>query len=355
MRPELARAIVVTLGAALAIAGTAHAQGGPGAKGVIHKISERGETYEDLAEHYYGRRYLALHLRLFNRRAEPLAKGTSIIIPTWVTVPAKRGQTLEQLAELHLSDAIRADYLAELHGLKGGERTLPPAGTRIAVVPSLRHPVRPGESLKTIARLYYRDANPRRLKLLMAFNGLASPALKPSMLLRIPLDEPEFEASAVAARAKRAFARGAPVEVAEADPKPAATAKKRPRPRFERPAGREGEQDDGAFDGVKLADPATAADAGDAEREALDRTCDDGEWAACEAGARRLFDALGPERSAVRVEVLHLRAVALVALGRADDARETFRRLLQLDPEYDLDLYRTSPKILEVFQAVAER
>ena len=45
---------------------------------IMHKVSERGETYAALADHYYGKRYLERHLRLFNRKAEPLAKGTTI-------------------------------------------------------------------------------------------------------------------------------------------------------------------------------------------------------------------------------------------------------------------------------------
>jgi len=151
-------------------AATARANGSGATKGVIHKIGDKGETYEDLAEHYYGKRYLALHLRLFNRRAEPLARGTTIIIPTFSMVQTKRGQTLEQFAEANLMDPTRAEYLAELHGLRGKDRAQPKPGTKLRVVPSLKHLVRPGESLRTIARLYYRDAGAERLKLLSLFN-----------------------------------------------------------------------------------------------------------------------------------------------------------------------------------------
>src|SRR5262245_26039963 len=79
-------------------------------RGLIHKVSDKGESYEDLAELYYGKRYLSLHLRLFNSRPEPLPKGSSINIPTFSWVQLKRGQTLVQFAEQYLFDPGRADY-----------------------------------------------------------------------------------------------------------------------------------------------------------------------------------------------------------------------------------------------------
>jgi hypothetical protein len=325
MRAELAIALLAALAPAPVLANTA--------RGVIHKVTDKGETYEDLAEHYYGKRYLAHHIRLFNRRAEPLPKGATLLIPTYTLVAVKPRQTLAGFAEVNLSDPSRADYLAELHDLRGRERTLPKPGTRLKVVQSLKHLVRPGESLKTIARLYYRDAGAERTKLIVLYNGLANGNVKPGMSIRIPLDGAEFNHALVGARAKRPFER-AVVQLAEkTEAKP--PVKKKPKPASE--------------EGAKH-----AADDND-DVEALDRLCSDGDYAACETEAKRVFDASPAAPTATRVEVLRLRAVALVALGRSEESKGVFRTLLQLDPEYDLDLYRTSPKILDVFQAVAER
>ena len=42
---------------------------------------------------------------------------------------------------------------------------------------------------------------------------------------------------------------------------------------------------------------------------------------------------------------------ALVALDRISEAESTFVQLLAIDSSYELDLYRTSPKILDVFDS----
>src|SRR5687768_7475342 len=79
--------------------------------GVFHRVTDAGETYADIADHYYGHRYLERHLRLFNRRPEPLREGTTIIIPTYELVPLKRNQSMHEFAAEHLSDPNRAEYL----------------------------------------------------------------------------------------------------------------------------------------------------------------------------------------------------------------------------------------------------
>lgn len=371
--PPLARAFLALL-ALLAAGGEARADLVAGSRGLIHRVTDKGESYEDLAEFYYGKRYLSLHLRMFNGRPEPLTKGTSIIIPTYITVPSRHGQTMQQFAEANLNDPGRADYLVELHGLRGRDRTSPRAGLRLRVVESLRHVVRPGESLRSIARIYYRDVGPERLKLLMLYNKLASEAAVHSGIsLRIPLDSPEFSREAVLARARRPFERGAGA-VAEAPPVPvpAAPADRRPQAR-RRPAtgghdradhdpqrgreetGVEAASDEGAAARSEAEPAARSADRPEDPLEAVERACDDGDFAGCEREARRRLDAPPAAAAATRVELLRLEAFALIAQGRVEESKAAFRDLLKLDPEYDLDLYRTSPKILGVFQAVAER
>lgn len=316
--------------------------------GVIHKVTDKGETYEDLAEHYYGKRYLAAHLRLFNRRPEPLARGSSIIIPTYTLLAVKPKQTLKEFAEQNLADPARAEYLAELHDLRGKDKIAPKPGTRLKVVQSLKHLVRPGESLKTIARLYYRDAGSERTKLLILYNKMPNGAVKAGMSLRIPLDSPEFNHAVVSARAKVAF-EIAEVAVASASEKSPAqedrhtvTVRRRVKPVAVGTTAASGEKEKAPLE----LDEAT---------ESLERACDDGDYEDCETDAKKLFDASPAAPTAVRVELLRLRACALIALNRIEESKDSFRMLLKLDPEYDLDLYRTSPKILDVFQAVAER
>ncbi len=137
-------------------------------QGILHRVTDAGETYADIADHYYGHRYLERHLRMFNRRPEPLREGTTIIIPTYELVPLKRNQSLAEFAAEHLNDPGRAEYLAELHNLRGRDRKLPRAGKRFKVVQSLKHIAKRGETLDSIANLYYRDAGPRRIPALDA-------------------------------------------------------------------------------------------------------------------------------------------------------------------------------------------
>src|SRR5688500_13443109 len=190
-------------------------------KGIFHRVTDAGETYADIAAHYYGYRYLERHLRLFNRRPEPLREGTTIIIPTYELVPLKRNQAMHDFAAEHLSDPNRAEYLAELHGLKGRDRKLPRPGKRFKVVQSLKHVVRRGETLESIANLYYRDAGARRIRLLMLFNKLPNESIRDGAALRIPLDSNEFSRVTVALRARNAFTiRSAIAEVERPPPPP---------------------------------------------------------------------------------------------------------------------------------------
>jgi tetratricopeptide (TPR) repeat protein len=337
-----------------------------GSKGLIHRVSDKGETYEDLADFYYGKRYLSLHLRLFNGRSEPLQKGTSIIIPTYALLPLKRGQTIAMFAEQNLSDPGRADYLAELHGLKPKDRQSPKPGIRFRVVESLKHVVRPGETLRSIARVYYRDVSSERLRLIILYNKLASGSVKPGMALRIPLDSPEFSREAVLLRAKRSFERTEQAEeLADASDKSDRPEKDkgerkaplRKRARFT--AKERGERDDD--DLPKGDSPAPEVEKSAAPKriddllEELERTCSDGDYKECDERGKQIFASAPQNATSARAEILRLRAVALVALARIEESKSVFRQLLKLDPDYDLDLYRTSPKILDVFQAVAER
>lgn len=294
-------------------------------RGITHKVTDKGEGYAEIAEHYYGKRYLERHLRLFNRRPEPLDRGTLIYLPTARTVVAKRGDTWEGLAKEHLLDAKRGDYLAELLG-----SNKPKAGQVVPIVASVNHAVRPGESLRSIARLYYRDAGARRLKLLMLYNKLSSERVKKT--LRIPLDGGEFAKEAVLGRAKIPFS-GKRQIAEKADPPPKRRAEK-PEPKA-----------------AKKVDLRRLEESVD-EAEAL---YDEGEYERCVTFTRAELAAAPDGPSDPKIELLRLEAQALVALSRYPESRIRFKELLLLDPKYELDLYRTSPKILDVFEAVAER
>ena len=308
-------------------------------KGVFHRVTNAGETYADIADHYYGHRYLERHLRMFNRRPEPLREGTTIIIPTYELVPLKRNQTMPDFAAEHLSDPDRAEYLAELHNLKGRDRKLPRPGKRFRVVQSLKHIALRGETLESIANLYYRDVGPRRLLLLMLYNHMPNEAVKIGAAIRIPLDTPEFNKSTVALRAREPFSiKKAVAEAPPPRPPPPATAPlKRERPKPARVP-------------VKV-DPDKLAE----HVEQTERLYGDGEYQACvDLAARALTEADGA-KSQDRIALLQLLAFSQIALGDYPASKLTFKKLLAIDPKAQLDLYQTSPKILDIFEAVALR
>ena len=165
--------------------------------GLLHR-SKDGETYANLADRYYGRRYLEQHLRQLNRHAEPLAKGTPVIIPTLRKVRVDQPMSVREFAGKHLQDPDRAGYLKALNRLTDDELS---KDDTVLVGQSLGHVVRRGETLKSIARTYYRDVRRRRLKLLRLYNKLPTNRVRPGMALRIPLDSKIFLAKRVKARA----------------------------------------------------------------------------------------------------------------------------------------------------------
>lgn len=309
-------------------------KGGP----VLHKVRSDQETYADLADHYYGKRYLEKHLRLFNRKPEPLAKGTTIIIPTYRFITPKPGQTLAEFAKTYLNDEERASYLAAVHGLKKGRI---PRGKKLKVVQSLPHVVRPGESLKAIARTYYRETNPNRLRLLMLYNKLETARVRVGMTLRIPLDGKEFSHRAVAERADESFdpSEDVDAEIVSGPVGPPVIKKKGAR------AVRREQRERRAADSERV----------EANLETAERLYDEGDYDACAKITAEALATVGSAPKTTRAEVMRVSAFALIALGEYGEARARFKELLSVDPKYELDLYQTSPKILDVFQSVAER
>lgn len=329
-------ASAVAVIATLSLAPAAWAQEAEG-RDVLHRVRDSSETYAALSEHYYGKKGFELHLRIYNRREEPLAPGTTLIIPTHRLVALKQGETLGAFAERHLSDSARAAYLTELHQL--GERP-PRPGARLRVPPSLPHVVRSGESLESIALLYYRDGSRRRVELLRLFNKRPSAAVSPRTAIRIPLDHDELAQEAVRARAAKPLTAA---RVLAAAPPPVEEPAKREDPK--KKAGRREAPERPALD------PAAV----EAELAAARQLFDDGDYASASARARRARSAAGDAPAPLRVALLELEASAQVALGKYPEAKRTFQALLRVAPRHELDPVETSPKILDVFAAVAER
>lgn len=306
------------------VAGGANLASARPSRGVVHRVKTEAETYERIAEHYYGLRFLGHHLRVLNRHPEPLSVGRSLVIPTCRKARLGKGQSVEDFAKTHLSKVSRAPYLKALHFLKSKR---PSEGKALKVPTSLRHVVRPGESLASVARRYYRDASRRRLRLLRLYNELPSATIKVGYVLRIPLDTPAFDHVTVVRRSRRPFG------TLEKSAEPVAAKVPSAPIRVARTA---------------VVPPRQAR----REVDAAERLFADGRYDDCLKLGRRVLKKHASQLAlAPQVELLRLTGSSLVALGRVPDATTMFSRLKKLDPSYELDLYRTSPKVLGVFRA----
>ena len=79
-----------------------------------------------------------------------------------------------------------------------------------------------------------------------------------------------------------------------------------------------------------------------------------GAYLSAEIEARRLLEH-SPLRDSVIITLHKYIAFSLIAQGKPDIAREHFKSMLAMDPEFSLDPVYTSPKILVVFNETKQR
>lgn len=318
----------------------------PTAQGILHKVTSSRETYDQLADHYYGARYLAHHLSLKNRYREPLKPGVTLIIPTYRRV-ALGDLSLDSFARRHLSRGSRSAYLEKLHGLTGK----PGPNTRLIVPPVVRHRVHARETLRAIARTYYRDASPRRQTLLRLYNELPTSRLRARAILRIPLDLPAFAHERVLARSRRPLRPKANPPSTIAAPADTPTARSTPTP-TPAMAAKTRAPSNPATPPQKAERAQKTEHARWANRvETVERLYADGHYRRSLNQATRALSVARPTPRRYRTQLLSLAASSLVALDRSDEAKAHLRELLTLEPGYEPDSYRTSPKVLDVFEA----
>ncbi|MEM7675388.1 MAG: LysM domain-containing protein [Myxococcota bacterium] len=301
----------------------------------LHRI-KKGDTYEQLAERYYGSSFFGLHLKKINGAVD-LSKDGSLIIPTRRRITAARDQSLRDFAATHMNDPERADYLKLLNN-RSDERVK--QGEKLFVCLSLIHFVEAKETLSAIARKYYRDASPRRVELIRLYNKIsADRPLLAEQRLRIPLDTQTFSAIRVARRAAAPWPPKAKPKP-DSDSKAGTTVAAKTPPESVRRSKRQSsppkKRSRRYKDAKALAQAESALSDGDFTR------------ALRVAGEAIKGGAAVP----VQIELLRIAAIALVAKDRQREAQRAFGALLNLNPNYKLDPYTTSPKVLAVFMSV---
>ena len=96
----------------------------------------------------------------------------------------KKGETLESLAQRFCEDKRRAPVLAQIIGLKPGEKVR--EGQEIVMPFEVQHRAEAPEAMSSVARTFYGDAN--KAKLLMDYNLRTSPMIAKGERVMVPIE-----------------------------------------------------------------------------------------------------------------------------------------------------------------------
>jgi LysM repeat protein len=269
-----------------------------------HAVQE-GDTLASIAQRYYGDPTREAVLSEANRMKGPdmngLVPGSWIFIPLVTFYRVSKDETWKSVATRLYGRETRAATLVEANN--GNRRVEPDEGAELLVPYPLRHVVRPGETLAKIAEIYMPET-PLSLKRLRRFN--AGARIERGQVVLVPLFDLRL-AGEGRAEASDAFTRAAGAGAAKE-----------------------------AQDEVESALPK------------LIQQVHKAEFAEAVSLGNRLLGANSLTSTQV-VTIQKELAVAYVALERTDLAEASFRSALALQPNFELDTVRTSPRVLEAF------
>ena len=269
-----------------------------------HAIQE-GDTLASVAQRYYGDPTREAVLSEANRMKGPDTNG--LVLGSWIFIPlvtfyrVNKDETWKSIATRLYGRETRSATLVEANN--GNRRVEPDEGAELLVPYPLRHVVRPGETLAKIAKIYMPDT-PLSLKRLRRFN--AGARIERGQVVLVPLFDLRL-AGEGRAEASDAFTRAAGAGAAKE-----------------------------AQDEVENALPK------------LIQQVHKAEFAEAVSLGNRLLGAQSLTATQV-VTIQKELAVAYVALERIDLAEASFRSALALQPNFELDTVRTSPRVLEAF------
>lgn len=269
-----------------------------------HSVQE-GDTLASIAQRYYGDPTREAVLSEANRMKGPdmngLVRGSWVFIPLVTFYRVSKDETWKSVATRLYGRETRAATLVEANN--GNRRVEPDEGAELLVPYPLRHVVRPGETLAKIAKIYMSET-PLSLKRLRRFN--AGARIERGQVVLVPLFDLRL-AGEGRAEASDAFTRAAGAGAAKE-----------------------------AQDEVESALPR------------LIQQVHKAEFAEAVSLGNRLLGANSLTSTQV-VTIQKELAVAYVALERTDLAEASFRSALALQPNFELDTVRTSPRVLEAF------
>ena len=275
------------------------------AQAVYSHAVQEGDTLASIAQRYYGDPTREAVLSEANRMKGPdmngLVPGSWVFIPLVTFYRVSKDETWKSVATRLYGRETRAATLVEANN--GNRRVEPDEGAELLVPYPLRHVVRPGETLAKIAKIYMPET-PLSLKRLRRFN--AGARIERGQVVLVPLFDLRL-AGEGRAEASDAFTRAAGAGAAKE-----------------------------AQDEVENALPK------------LIQQVHKAEFAEAVSLGNRLLGANSLTSTQV-VTIQKELAVAYVALERTDLAEASFRSALALQPNFELDTVRTSPRVLEAF------
>ncbi len=267
----------------------------------VHVV-RAGETLASIAQSYYGNAkrevVLVAENGLTDQGGSAIVEGLRLVIPTVRYHQVKAGDTWRDIAQRYYGDAGRAPLLLRANNAKPG--TNPDAGAQLLIPYPVRHVVRQGESLLTIAEFYYADR--AEVRLLRGFNG-AKGRLARGHIMLVPLFDLLLSAEG---RSKLESSTGEHLELGETR--------------------------------------AVQAHIND-QIPVLRTHLQKGRYAEALALGNQLLGTghlTGNQELSIQREL----ATAYVALGREDLASASFERALERQPDLELDSVRTSPRVL---------
>jgi LysM repeat protein len=275
--------------------------------GFVHVVRE-GETLASIAQRYYGdpRRETVL----VAENGLEAEGGAAIVVGMRLTVPqvayhrVMAGETWASIAERYFGTATRA------FAIQGANPTIegaqPTEGAELLIPYPLRHVASQRDTLNHVAQDYYGDIAEART--LRRFNGLRTTRLSRGQVILVPLSD--LVLSEEGRRLVEESTGSAP-------------------------AGGE----------VRALQERIAL-----ELPTLGEAIGQGHYTEAVAIGNRLLGA-GELTGNQVVTIERALAVAYVALGRADLATAAFVEALRHQPDLELDTRRTSPTVLEAFEA----
>ncbi|HUS27121.1 MAG TPA: LysM peptidoglycan-binding domain-containing protein [Kofleriaceae bacterium] len=142
------------------------------------------DSLDLIAAEYYGDRQSAVFIiaenKLKDRRLPPYAR---LRIPVTRDIVTDRGDTFQTLAEKYLGDKARAQVLAEYNELDISET--PAIGTPLTIPFQVTHAAQGTESLASIASTYLGDA--KQAEFIRKYNGLDKTSIEKGESVLVPV------------------------------------------------------------------------------------------------------------------------------------------------------------------------